>query len=421
LLIVGAGDRGNVFSNYALNHRKDTQVVAVAEPRELFRNRLGDAWNLPADRRFSDWKQIVAGPKVADAVVVTCPDALHAEVAIAFANKGYHMLLEKPMANHLDECKRIVEAVERAGIVFAVCHVLRYTVYTSKLKEIIDSGAIGEVVTVQHIEPVEFWHQAHSYVRGNWRNEATSSPMLLAKSCHDTDWLRFIIGKPCRKISSFGSLFHFRKEQRPAGATDRCLDCPVEATCPYSARRIYLQRTLDGQTGWPMDVITGQVTVENVTRALREGPYGRCVYACDNDVVDNQVVNMLFEGERTANFLMTAFSYGTKRQTHIFGTGRQTRIFGTRGELQHHGEAIHLHDFLTDKGSTIKATRDPSHVDTHGGGDHVLMGAFLHAVQTGDRSRILSGPRETLETHAMCFAAEIARRENRVVDMTEVL
>lgn len=412
LLIIGAGDRGNVFSDYSLKRRHLAEVVAVAEPRAIFRNRLADNWNLPATARFDDWRALAAGPRIADAVVVTCPDALHAEVAVAFAAKGYHMLLEKPMANHLDECKQIVAAVERAGIVFCVCHVLRYVASTTRLKQIIDSGAIGEVVTVQHIEPVEYWHHAHSYVRGNWRNERESSPMLLAKSCHDTDWLRFIIGRPCRKMHSFGSLLHLRKEHRPASASDRCLDCSIEPTCPYSAKRIYLQRTLDGQTGWPMNVITGEVTPQNVTRALREGPYGRCVYACDNDVVDHQVVNMEFDGGRTANFLMTAFSYGT---------GRQTRIFGTRGEIAYHGESIRLHDFLTEKDSVVEVPRDPEHTDTHGGGDHVMMAGFLHAVQTGDRSRILSGVRETLETHAMCFAAEISRRESRVVEMSEVL
>ncbi len=412
LLIIGAGDRGTTFSNYALLRPDQAQVVAVVEPRAVFRDRLADPWNLPADKRFDDWKTVAAGPRIADAVVIACPDALHAPVALAFAQRGYHMLLEKPMANHLDECRQIVNAVERAGIVFCVCHVLRYVASTTRLKQIIDSGAIGRIVTVQHIEPVEFWHQAHSYVRGNWRNEKESSPMLLAKSCHDTDWLRFIVARPCRKIHSFASLLHFRKEQRPAGAADRCLDCSIEPTCPYSARRIYLQRTLDGQSGWPMNVITGDVTPEGVTRALREGPYGRCVYACDNDVVDNQVVNMLFEGGPTANFLMTGFSYGT---------GRQTRIFGTRGEIAYHGESIRLHDFLTDKDVAIEVPRDPEHNDTHGGGDHVMMAGFLHAVATGDRSRILSGVRETLETHAMCFAAEISRHEDRVVDMSEVL
>jgi len=287
---------------------------------------------------------------------------------------------------------------------------MRYTAYTRRLKSVLDSGVIGQVVSVQHLEPVGYWHQAHSFVRGKWRNEAESSSMLLAKSCHDLDWLRYIMGARCLKVSSFGSLYHFRKDSKPAGAADRCLDCPVEPRCPYSAKKIYLGRFARGHTGWPVNVLAPEVTEESLTEALRTGPYGRCVYACDNDVVDNQVVNMEFEGGRTATFTMTAFHPGGDRKT---------RIFGTRGYIEGDGNTIRHSDFLTDKTETIQANAGAEGTvkSGHGGGDYGLAQSFLAAVANNDPSKVLTGPAESLETHLMVFAAERSRLEGRVVDI----
>ena len=347
-------------------------------------------------------------------MIVATPDALHAEPAVAFAELGYYILLEKPMAPNAADCRRIVAAAEASGKLFAVCHVMRYTTYTKKVKEIIASGRLGELVSIQHLEPVGYWHQAHSYVRGNWRSERAASPMLLAKSCHDLDWIRYIMDKRCTQVSSFGSLAHFRPENRPPGAADRCLECAVEPACPYSASKIYLQRVRCGETGWPLNVLTSDVTEAGVTEALRAGPYGRCVYACDNDVVDHQVVNLQFEGGATATFTMTAFN--RKRD-------RETRIFGTRGELYGNGQFIEVYDFLTDKTERldVETASDGSILSGHGGGDLALMTHFVGALVKNDPSLILSGPAESLETHMMVFAAEQARRENRVVDVAEWL
>jgi len=407
VLIVGAGSRGICHAEFALQHPEKMKVIGVAEPRDFYRNQMAAKYNIPEKYVFKDWKEAAEMPKFADAVVISTQDKMHVEPAVAFADLGYHMLLEKPIAPDEKGCRKVIKAVEKNNIIFAVCHVLRYTAYTRKIKEIIKSGRIGKVVCVQHLEPVGYWHQAHSFVRGNWRREDESSPMLLAKSCHDLDWIRFIMDVPCKKVSSFGSLKHFKAEEKPKGAADRCLDCKIEAKCPYSARKIYLGRLEKGQTGWPLDVITPDLTVEGVTRALREGPYGRCVYACDNDVVDNQVVNMEFEGGRTATFTMTAFTEAG---------GRRTTIFGTRGELRGNSDKIEVFDFLSDKTEEISANaQENSIIGGHGGGDYWIKDAFIKAVATGDRSHILSGPAESLETHLMVFAAEKARRLNRVV------
>ena len=412
LLVVGAGGRGAGYAQYAAAHPDQARVVGVAEPRDYHRTRLAQSHAIPASRTFTDWRQAAAEPRFADAVLICTQDAMHEEPAIAFAGQGYHMLLEKPMAPTAASCRRIVAAVQKADILFAVCHVMRYTAYTRLLKQLVTSGTIGDPVSLQHLEPVGYWHQAHSFVRGAWRNEAESSPMLLAKSCHDLDWIRYVMDVPCESVSSFGTLSHFRADQRPAGAADRCVACALDSRCPYSAKRFYLNRFARGQTGWPVNVVAPEPTEATLLEALRTGPYGRCVYACDNDVVDHQVVNFQFQGGRTGAFTMTAFT----EYRH-----RQTRIFGTRGELTGDGEKVQIYDFLTEKTTVHDAIRsDASILGGHGGGDMGLMSDFVAAVAHHDPSRILSGPAETLESHLMVFAAEQARRENRVVAVHSV-
>ena len=410
LIIIGAGSRGGSFAQFALDHPDLARVVGVAEPRPFYRQKVASQHNIPAEAVAEDWKELVSRPKFADAVIIATPDRYHAEPAVAFASRGYAMLLEKPMATNPDDCRRIVEAVEKNHLLFAVFHDFRYFNYTQKLKACIDSGLIGEVVSVQHLEPVGYWHYAHSYVRGNWRNEASSSSMLLAKSCHDIDWLRYILGQGCVQVSSFGSLTHFKKSQKPAAAGDalRCTDCAYEAQCPYSARRFYQGRLRQGNYRWPLDVITSEFTEEGVLTALREGPYGRCVYECDNDVVDHQVVNLLYENGATASFTMTGCSE--------FGD-RKTTIFGTRGELRGDLSKLVHYDFLSGETREIDTAPPDAPHGGHWDGDINVLKAFMYTVATGDTSRILSGARETLETHLTVFAAERSRREGITVEV----
>lgn len=409
LIIAGAGSRGAGYAEFAKFFPDRLEIVGVAEPRDFYRNELVRKFNIPEKNVYADWRDLAKRKKFADGVIIATQDNMHTEPAIKFAKKGYHIMLEKPMAPSAAECKRIVAAAQKYGIIFAVCHVLRYTSYTSKLKQLLDSGVIGDIVSMQHIEEVGWWHQAHSFVRGNWRNEKESSFMLLAKSCHDLDWISYIMGQKCKAVSSFGSLKHFRKEEQPKGAASRCLDCKCEPACPYSAIKIYIKDRLDkGQTGWPVNVLTPVVNKENILKALREGPYGRCVYECDNDVVDNQVVNMLFEGGRTVTFTMTAFAQG----------GRKTRIFGTKGEIYGDSSEIKIFDFLTQQTETVDTNAsEGSILGGHGGGDGGLMEHFVTALATDDASQILSGPDATLESHLMVFAAEKSRKEGRVITL----
>jgi predicted dehydrogenase len=410
LLLVGAGARGLTYAREATASGR-ARVVGVAEPDAERRSRVAAECSVPADCLFTTWEELAAAAPAADAVIVATQDVLHAGPAIAFANLGYHLLLEKPMAPTEEECWRIVEAVERAGVMLVVCHVLRYTAYSRALERVIASGRVGDIVSVEHLEPVGWWHQAHSYVRGNWRREDTSSSMLMSKSCHDIDWLGHIIGRPAERVSSFGGLFEFRADRKPAGASKRCLTCAVEPTCPYSAKRIYLSRVgdPDGER-WPLSTVSDDVSEAGLLAALADGPYGRCVYDCDNDVVDHQVVNIEYAGGVTASFTMTAF-------TEL--DFRKTKVFGTAGSIECDGRSLRVCDFLDGSVETINidATANASAADGHGGGDRGLVAAFLDAVQSGDAGRAPTGPRESLHSHQVVWAAEQARKTGTVVSL----
>ncbi|MGK5640158.1 Gfo/Idh/MocA family protein [Streptomyces sp. URMC 126] len=407
LLVIGAGDRGSGYAGWVLRHPDRAAVVGVAEPRAVRRARLVEAHRIAPGNAVADWREFAARGRMADAVLICTLDREHLQPAEAFAALGYHILLEKPMAPDEASCRRLVEAVEKAGVMLAVGHVLRYTPYTRTLKAVVDSGRLGDIATVQHLEPVGFWHQAHSFVRGNWRRADTATPMLMAKSCHDLDWLQYIVGQPPRRVAGFGRLSHFTPANRPAGAADRCVECPVTADCPYSAVHFYGGMLRRGEHHWPLSTVIDDFTPRALDWALRTGPYGRCVYACDNDAVDHQVVAMEFPGGVTATFTMTAFTEGGPRMT---------RIFGTRGELHGDGRTVRVHDFLTggEEEITPRPQGTTAGADGHGGGDAGLMDAFVEAVATGDPTPIKSGPRESLAAHLAVLAAERARLNGTV-------
>ncbi|KAJ7179848.1 hypothetical protein C8R43DRAFT_1055757 [Mycena crocata] len=421
LAIIGCGQRGKAYAAYALQSPDFCKVVAIAEPRPKTQRRFADAHKVDQTLVFDSWQALHAaseetintiGKRLADAVVIAVQDHMHKEVVLAFAAQGYNILCEKPMATSLEDIIEIEEAVNRAGTIFGMGHVMRYSPYSREITEYVRSGALGKLVNIVQVEPVGYYHFAHSYVRGNWNTEKDSSFSLMTKCCHDIDIICFWLSPstPAR-VSSFGSLQHFRKSSKPeeAGNALRCLDCPMEKDCAYSAKKIYLDPVSRGSTGWPVSpLVDGVPDIENVTHALRTGPYGQCVYESPNDVCDHQVVNFEFSDGASASFTMVAY-------TSLI-CDRQVRLHFTHGEIVGDMRTFTVHDFRTGA-RTQSVPRDEG--GGHGGGDLGLIRAFVKAVRTGRQDALGTTLAEVVKSHMTVFAAETSRKEGRVVDCVE--
>lgn len=409
--IVGLGGRGkDTYAKCAKRFPEKMKITAIADPIEEKRKLVADEYDVPDEYCFVSAEELLKEERLADIIFICTEDGMHYSQAMAALEKGYHVLLEKPISKHVSECDDIEKAAKRAGRQVRVCHVLRYTPFYSEIKHIIDSGKIGEVVSIQAIENVGYWHQAHSFVRGNWRNSEETSPMILAKSCHDMDILLWLSGKHCEYISSYGSLFEFRPDKAPKGAAKRCLDgCMAKEKCPFDAEKIYLTDkdtgVLNGHDGWPANILTEVPTEQSIREAIEKGPYGRCVYYCDNDVVDHQVVNAQMTDGVTINFTMCAFTaHG----------GRNIKVMGTRGDIEGNtnDNILHVTAFGEDT-EDIDITKLASDFSGHGGGDFRMVEDFLDAVAGGaEEADSLTSISHSVESHYMAMAAEESRLHN---------
>lgn len=418
-VLVGAGQRGG--TGYAtLMKKTDTfDVVAVAEPIESRRNKVRDMHNIPEERCFTNWTELFALGKIADVAVIATMDKDHLAPALLAIEAGYDLLLEKPICENPEDTARIYLAAKKKGVRVVLCTVLRYIPLIMKLKDIIDSGRIGEIMSITHEECVGNIHQSHSFVRGNWGNSKRSSCMLLQKCCHDMDFLQWLIGKKCKKVQSFGHLTYFTEKNAPEGATERCTDgCPHIDTCPYSTMRLYYNRK---DNAWFRENAAGMInpTDEQVMESLKNGPCGKCVFKTDNDVVDHQVVNMEFEGDVLVNFSMNAFNAG----------GRFTHIMGTKGEIKAalDGKApIQIFDIFHEvddeaEVETIEISADNSIISGHGGGDAGIIRAF-HAYINGEYDgKSIPTIAESYYNHMLTFAADEARVTGQIVDVDEYI
>ncbi len=402
-VVLGCGSRGNAYAQYALGYPNDLQIVGCAEPNAQRRTNFCKEYGISKEHEFCSWEDLLAVPKFADCVFVCTMDDMHVAPAVQALHQGYHVLLEKPMSPNREDCLRIVDASMATDRVLTVCHVLRYTPFFQTIKGVLEAGMVGDVMTLDQTENVAFWHQAHSFVRGNWRNSNTSSPMILQKSCHDLDIIHWLMNDRCVELSSYGSLGHFDAQHAPQGATLRCLDgCPHADECPYDVKKIYLTEKI----GWPTDTISIDLSMEGRIKALQTGPYGRCVYHCDNNVVDHQVVNMLFAHGQVATFTMTGFT-----TDH----GRQLKITGTKGQLVADmiANTVVVTDFLTQHATQVPVAVPPEMDGVgHGGGDLAIVRDFLANIQGDSGSHNLSTAEESLQSHLMCFAAEKSRVEH---------
>jgi predicted dehydrogenase len=400
VITLGAGARGNVYGNYANKYPEEMDIIGVAEPVAIRNDRYAEKHNIKAEYRFSTWEQVFERPKFADAVLITTPDHLHYGPCMAALKAGYDVLLEKPISPSEKECRNILKLAQQTGRIVAVCHVLRYAPYFEKLRELLQSGVIGDIVSLQHLEPIEHIHMSHSFVRGNWHNRNTTTPIILAKSCHDLDILRWLVGKPCKKIVAMGGLRWFRPENAPTGSTARCTDgCSAEANCPYSALKIYkANRNWRYVFDLPDDPAQHDAFV---LEQLKTTNYGRCVYRMDNNQEDHYIASIEFEGGTTAAFSMEAFtSYA----------GRRTRVMGSMGDITGDMNTFTHTDFRTGKSTVYENTTG----DGHGGGDWRLLRNWLQAVSQRKPELLSSTIEASIESHLMGFQAEKSRKTGKV-------
>ena len=404
-ILIGAGLRGGyVYSEYACKHPDELKVVAVAEPDERRREKFAAKHHIPEELQFKSYEELLEMGKLADCAMVCTQDGMHYEPVMMAMEKGYDVLCEKPMSPDREEILKMSEFAHKYGRSLSVCHVLRYSPFFVKLKALLEEGKIGRLISIQHIEEVGYWHQAHSFVRGNWRNVEESSPMILQKCCHDMDILLWLTGSRCKRISSFGNLTYFKEENAPQGAPAYCLDgCRHRDECPFYAPRFYLEHPKAEEDGL-VYAVTGEADTDHIIQSLKKGPYGRCVFHCDNTAVDHQTVDIEFENQVTASFLMTAFTNQC---------ARRIRLMGAKGEIKGDMEAgkIEIIDFVS---GTTETIRLHTPAKGHNGSDMSMMRDFVRMIGEGGEGK--TDALISAESHLMALAAEEARR---VIDLAE--
>ncbi|MDE7407311.1 MAG: Gfo/Idh/MocA family oxidoreductase [Muribaculaceae bacterium] len=395
VVAIGAGNRLFKYLHYILANPDKVRLVGVVEINPLRREKVCEMAHLTPDDCYEDYHEFFAGDRKADAVMICTPEHVHFDPCMMAMAKGYDVMLEKPIARTPEECAGLAAAARRYGVRVAVCHVLRHHPYFSKIKELVDNGGLGDIVSVTHRSPVGLDRGTHGFVRGLWNRSDRSNPIILSKCCHDVDFIVWLTGARCRSLASYGALSVFRAENAPAGSSDRCINCSVEKSCPFSAVDLYKVRR-----EWinNFDVPEGETIDAVIDRELREGQYGRCVYRCDNNVADHQVVAMLMDNGVTVNLSMDVFTLRDYRETHIYMTngeihGDETKIEVTRFRPR----VTECYDFSELNGQPY-----------HAGADLRMVEDFVLSLRDPGRLPITSID-DVVESHRICFMAEDSR------------
>lgn len=409
MVLIGAGNRGMyAYASYALRHPNELKFVAVAEPDTRRREEFCRLHGIAPQNAFSSWEELLAQPRLADAALIATQDQMHTGPALEALEKGYDVLLEKPMAVTPEECAAIQKKTEQTGRLLAVCHVLRYTRFFSQIRQLLQQGVIGRLVNIEHSENVAYWHFTHSYVRGPWRNSREASPVILAKCCHDMDILQWLADSRCKEVYSTGDLCHFSAQNATPDLPARCTDgCPDADSCPFNAARIYFEPHPDPALVPLIRMVSFDPSPEARMEALRTGPYGRCVYRCDNDAADCQLVNLTFENGVRASFTMSAFTNENVRRI---------RLMGTDGEIRGVMEENWVEYYQFSTGRTVRIELPQSDFG-HSGGDDELMRGFVRLLNGEGENR--TSARMSTESHLISFAAETSRMEKRAVDFEQ--
>ena len=401
--IIGVGARGgNAYGRNMMKCPDKFQIVSLCDCQEKRLSIYGEEFNVPQSERFLKEDDFFM-KKRADLLVIATQDQDHVRQCIKAFELGYDVLLEKPITDKREECEKLLEVQKKYNRKALVCHVLRYAPAFVQAAQLINDGEIGKLIAINALERVRYSHQAHSFVRGHWRNSEETTPMILQKCCHDLDLLQYYAKSKCVSVSSVGELTYFKPENAPTNSATRCVNCQLQNSCPYSAVRIYIDRWKKAGSPadqWPHNtLVTAPTTEEKLLDVLREGQYGRCVYHCDNNVVDHQLVNMTFENGVKASLTMTAFTADE---------GRRITFFGTMGEivLEQQENTITLHKFGEEKNVLpIRVIRDGGY--GHGGGDYFILEDCYNMLI--GKSESATSLESSIESHLMGIAAEESR------------
>lgn len=407
-ILIGYGQRGKFYAD-CLRKLNKTELVAVCDTKQCKLDLAQANYALRKDQLYSDSDLLFSKGKIADLAIIASMDRDHYDQAIKALQLGYHLLLEKPIAQTEQQCKEIAALAKRMGRKVYVCHVLRYAPIYTSIKEMLKSGQFGDVVTISQTEHVGWWHQAHSYVRGNWRRTEDSTPMIVAKCCHDLDLFVWLIEKECEKVSSFGSLVYYKRDHAPTGSGEYCYNCKLKGSCVYNCLNFYTRYPAfafaSGQ--YLGDGEDKQAIVECFSK--ESNPYARCVYKCDNDVVDHQIVNMLFEGGVTAQLTMTAFCEGGIRTI---------RVHATKGFIEASMlDNIIRYEIYGQKPQELHVAVGET-FGGHGGGDEKLVEDVINDLEGAKDSLCLTSIDKSVLSHLMGFAAEQSRLHGgQVIDV----
>ena len=405
-VLIGAGSRGMVYGSWAKQH--GISIAAVAELRPDRLQFAGSQLDVPSDMLFSNADTLFRQGKIADAAIIATMDRDHFHHVMQALDLGYDILLEKPISPDPAECIRIEEKANSLGRKITVCHVLRYTNFWGSIKTVLDSNELGKIVSIKHSENIGNFHMAHSFVRGNWRNDVLSSPIILQKSCHDLDILLWLTDAHCTKVAAFGGLSYFRESNAPIGSSHRCCTCAVADSCRFEAKKAYLP--VLGQ--WPADVVCLEQTEEALMEALRDGPYGRCVYRCDNNVCDHMSILMEFDNGVTATFSLSAQTSACHRHIHIMCEDGEIEADDKKEQIIVRKHVSSQADCFEERVIHVRTNGSG-----HGGGDDGIMEDFTSGLCRSNESR--SSVSRSVESHLMAFAIEQARLSGSVVDMND--
>lgn len=398
---IGAGLRSQIYLEYALLNPQRMKIVSIVEPNDFRREKIAKRYSVQSEFQFTNWDDFFAQEKIADVVVIGTMDHMHYEPAISAIEKGYHILIEKPIAQTIDEILDILNKAEAKGLVAGTCHVLRYHPYFMKIKELVASKRIGNIINIKHDEFIGMERMTHSYVRGKW-NKKNINPLILSKSCHDIDFIMWLLECDCKALSSFGSLKWFRAKNAPEGSSERCIDCNIEKSCIYSSVELYIRKKR-----WTkgFDIENDYETLINI---LKTQDYGICVYRCNNDVVDHQVLIMKMDGD----ILVTINLNGITKHS-----GRATHIIGSKGEIIGDGEKLIHNNYET----LEQETYDFSNLESlpfHAGADLALVEDFLNAIEHVEKGvpyDFKASIKNSIISHTIALSAENSRIENRTI------